>query len=199
MTKNEFITCLEDRLSSLPKEDAEKAIEYYSEMIDERIEDGLSEEEAVNDIGSIDDIVLNIVDDIALPKLIKTKVKKGRSIKAWEIVLLVLGAPVWLPILISVIAILLSIYIVLWSIVLVFYSITLSFAVAPIAGIVGMAMSCAYGNVAQGLMFLSAGLVLAGFAILFFHLSTLMAKGVIIIGKKFVLAIKRCFVKKEAA
>ena len=47
MSKTEFLTELKKALEGLPEEDIEKSLEYYSEMIDDRIEDGLSEEEAV--------------------------------------------------------------------------------------------------------------------------------------------------------
>ena len=45
MNKQEFITSLYNRLSGLPQNDIENSIEFYSEMIDDRIEEGLTEEE----------------------------------------------------------------------------------------------------------------------------------------------------------
>lgn len=52
MTKQEFLLRIRNGLAALPKEDIEKSVEYYREMIDDRMEDGLSEEEAVAAIGS---------------------------------------------------------------------------------------------------------------------------------------------------
>ena len=51
MTKQEFIIKLTLELHGLPKADIEERVGFYSEMIDDRIEAGLSEEEAVADIG----------------------------------------------------------------------------------------------------------------------------------------------------
>ena len=60
MNKPEFLEALEKRLSGLPLEDIEKSKEYYSEMIDDRVEEGLSEEEAVEALGDIESIVSEI-------------------------------------------------------------------------------------------------------------------------------------------
>ena len=56
MDKTTFLSKLEKRLKSLPEEDMQKTLEYYREMIDDRVEDGLSEEEAIADIGPIEEI-----------------------------------------------------------------------------------------------------------------------------------------------
>jgi uncharacterized membrane protein len=47
MTRVQFILELTDRLKKLPKADREKAVQYYLELIDDRIDDGMPEEEAV--------------------------------------------------------------------------------------------------------------------------------------------------------
>ena len=42
MLKNEFITVLRENLSSLPEEDLERVLDYYSEIIDDCMEDGMT-------------------------------------------------------------------------------------------------------------------------------------------------------------
>ena len=54
MTKNEFISSLGARLSGLPKDEACERLAFYSETIDDRIEEGMSEAAAVRDVGSVD-------------------------------------------------------------------------------------------------------------------------------------------------
>ena len=63
MTKREFLSRLNEGLSGLPQEDAAGRLAFYSEMIDDRIEDGLSEEEAVAGIGPVEKIVAQIIED----------------------------------------------------------------------------------------------------------------------------------------
>ena len=88
MTKHEFLLSLQDRLSGLPQDDVEERLTFYCEMIEDRMEEGLSEEEAVSAIGSVDEIAAQIVADIALAGNAKEKTKPHR---AWEIVFLALG------------------------------------------------------------------------------------------------------------
>ena len=57
MNKQEFVERLRKGLSGLPQDDIEERLTFYSEMIDDRMEEGLSEEEAVGEIGSVDDAV----------------------------------------------------------------------------------------------------------------------------------------------
>ena len=52
MNKQEFLSRLRKQLKGL--EDKEERITFYSEMIDDRMEEGLSEEEAVAAVGSLD-------------------------------------------------------------------------------------------------------------------------------------------------
>ena len=56
MNKQEFLSLLKQKLSKLPKQEIKERITFYSEMIDDRVEEGLSEEEAVLEIGNIDEI-----------------------------------------------------------------------------------------------------------------------------------------------
>ena len=47
MNKQEFLYELKGKLWALSEEEKKSSLEYYTEMIDDRMEDGLSEEEAV--------------------------------------------------------------------------------------------------------------------------------------------------------
>ena len=61
MTKLEFALELTGPLSFLPWEETEERVNFYSEMIDDRMEEGFSEEEAVAQIGSVEEIAAQIV------------------------------------------------------------------------------------------------------------------------------------------
>ena len=110
MTKTEFLDELRSRLSGLPQSDLDERLLYFREMIDDRMEDGLTEEEAVSDIGSVDEIVDHIMEETPLSKLVRENAKRTRALKAWEILLLVLGAPLWLSLILAAIAVCLSLY-----------------------------------------------------------------------------------------
>ncbi len=51
MNKEEFLNALRAGLAGLPQADIERSVQYYREMIDDRIEDGMREIDAVADIG----------------------------------------------------------------------------------------------------------------------------------------------------
>ena len=61
MDKAQFLEELKRRLSGLPQSELEERLLFYSEMIDDRVEDGLTEEEAVAGIGSVDALVEQIM------------------------------------------------------------------------------------------------------------------------------------------
>lgn len=199
MTKREFLSDLGSRLSGLPAEDAQRSLEYYSEMIDDRVDDGLSEEEAVAAIGSIEGIAGGILSDVPLTKIVKEKVLPKRKIGPWEIVLLVLGAPLWLSLILALAALVLSVYITLWAAVICLYAAVLSLGVCGAAGILGTFFLAAKGQIEAGLLLLGGGLICLGLSIPFFYLSNLAAKAVIAAGKITVTGIKRLFIRKETA
>ena len=61
MHKHEFLAQLRKGLSGLPRDDVEERLSFYSEMIDDQMEEGLSEEEAVSAAGSVDEIVAQTI------------------------------------------------------------------------------------------------------------------------------------------
>ena len=56
MNKQEFLIELKQHLKGIAPEDISGSIEYYSEMIDDAVEDGMTEEEAVASLGDMDEI-----------------------------------------------------------------------------------------------------------------------------------------------
>lgn len=57
MNKQEFLAALAEGLTGLPQADVEERLAFYGEMIDDRMEEGLTEEEAVKEAGPVQDIV----------------------------------------------------------------------------------------------------------------------------------------------
>lgn len=165
MTKQEFLKNLSDKLQGIPKEDREASLDYYSEMIDDRVEDGLTEEQAVKLMGSINDIAEKIIGEVPLEKLLKTKVSPKRKLSGAEIALLAILFPIWFPLTVTAIALGVVLYLLVWVLILLIYVIVLSFAVSGIGCIVSMIMNCMNGQVIWGFFLLGCGMVLFGLAI----------------------------------
>ena len=127
MNKKEFMSKLKRRLSVLSKAEASERLTFYSEMIDDRIEEGLSEDEAVLAIGEVDDVAAQISAEAMHLK--NTFGVKGmfKPQDKTQTLLLFLGAPLWLPLLLAALAVAASVYIVLWSLVIVLWVVELPF------------------------------------------------------------------------
>ena len=199
MSKQQFLAELRKGLSGLPQDDIEERLTFYSEMIEDRIEEGLSEEEAVSAAGTVDEIVSQVVAEIPLVKIAKERIKSKRRLSAGEIVLLALGSPIWLSLGIAAFAVILSLYISLWAVIISLWAVFASFVGCSIGGILACIIFNVGGNGASGLAMLAAGIVCAGLAIFMFYGCKAAIKGTLILTKKIAIWIKNCFIKKEEA
>ena len=199
MGKQEFLFQLRKGLSGLPQDDIEERLHFYSEMIDDRMEDGLSEEDAVAQIGSIDEIIQQITTEIPLSKLVKERIKPKRRMNAWEILLLVLGFPIWFSLLISAAAVVFSLYVSLWSVIISLWAVFVSVAACAFASVVAAVVFFIRGHIFTGISMISAVFLCVGISIFLFHGCKAASKGTVFLTKKIALGIKNCFVKKEEA
>ena len=198
MNKEAFLLALYDALHGLPVEDKERSIAYYREMIDERVEDGMSEEEAVTALGSVEDIAAEIAAEAGEERRAREQPRTRRTLRAWEIVLLALGSPVWLPLALAALVVLLAVYIVLWATVLVCYAVTASFGAAAVAGVAACVPLLLNRGVAQVLLTLGTTLICGGLAVPALFASNAAARGVAQVSKRFALWMRSLFAWKEA-
>lgn len=199
MNKQEFLEQLRKGLSGLPKNDIDERLAFYSEMIDDRMEDGIPEEAAVGEIGPVDGIVSQIIADMPLGKLVKEKITPKKKPGALEIVLLVLGSPVWLSLLIAAAAVLLSLYAVLWSLIVSLWAVCVSLAACGLAGVAAGVYFAVNGNCLTGIAAAGAGFVCAGLSVFTFFGCKAATKGVLALTGKLANRIKNRLIKKEAA
>ena len=197
MNKQEFFARLRKGLSGLPQDEIEERITFYGEMIEDGIEEGLSEEEAVAAVGSVDEIVKQTVAEIPLSKIAKERIKPKRRLKAWEIVLLVIGSPIWLSLGIAALSVILVLYVSLWAIMVSLWGVFAELVVLSVACVPISILLLANGGVASGLMTLSAGIVCAGLAIFMFFGCREATKGILAFTKEITVWIKNCFIKRE--
>ena len=197
MTKSEFLEQLRGRLNGLPQSDLEERLNFYGEMIDDRVEDGLSEEDAVAAVGSVDEIAEQIVKDTPLAKLVKEKITPKRALKSWEIVLIAVGSPIWFSLLVAAFAVMISIYVTIWSLIVSLWATGISLAVAFLGGLLGGLVFIISHDFTFGFALIGAGLVCAGLSIFMFFGCKAATKGAVILTKKIASGIKHLFVKKE--
>ena len=194
MNKSEFLEALKSKLQGLPEDDLQERLSFYEEAINDRMDEGMSEEEAVAELGSVDDVVTEIVGETSLVKLVKERIKPKRKIKAWEIVLLALGFPLWFPLCLTALILLLVAYLLVWVMVIVVYSVEISLAASSVAGLIGIFIYISQGQ--SPLLPLGIFIMCAGAAILLFFGCIYFTKITIVLLKKILLAIKAAFIKK---
>lgn len=199
MTKSEFLSSLRENLHGLSEEDIKKSLDYYSEMIDDRIEDGMTEEEAVVDVGTPDECANAILMDMPLSKVVKAKIKKERSVKWWEILLIVLGAPLWFPLLMAVLSVVFAVVVTLFSVVVVFAACVIVLVVCGLFFVAVGIWELFRAMLASGLFGIGIGLAAIGCGILATLLVILAVKFSIWLLKAFARLIKSLFISKGDA
>lgn len=167
MTKTDFLVELRKKLQALPPKDAEDRLKFYTEMIEDRIEDGLAEEDAVAAVGSIDEIAAQIIEDFSPDSKIQST-KTKRKFKTWEIVLLILGSPIWASLLIAAIAVVFSLYVLLWAINISLWAIFGGLAGSSLGCIAGGILFMIRGHIYSGIALIAGSMICAGFAIFSF-------------------------------
>ncbi|MBQ4119679.1 MAG: DUF1700 domain-containing protein [Clostridia bacterium] len=197
MSKQEFLAKLRRELSGLPQDDIEERLIFYNEMIEDRIEDGLSEEDAVAAVGSVSEIVKQIVLDTPLSKIAKERIKPKRRMTALEIVLLVLGSPIWLSLLFAVIAVIFAVYVSLWSVIISLWAVFGSLIACVFGGIAGGIIIAITNNTLTGIAVIGAGILCAGLTIFMFYGCELASKGILMLTKKIAIWVKNCVRGKE--
>ena len=188
MDKHTFLAQLRNALSALPQQEAEERISFYNEMIDDFMEEGLSEEEAVSRIGSAESISAQILGEASSAK----ETKQKRKFKAWEIVLLIVGSPLWFSLGIAAVSIAFSLYVSVWAVIVSLWAVFGALAASGFGCVIGGAILALNGQSWQGVSLIGAGLVCAGLSVFFFYGCKAITKGT-------VWLTKRCFTKKEGA
>ncbi len=165
MSKADFLRLLERALAQLSEEERQKNLEYYSELLDDMMEEGMTEAEATAKLGSPNQIAQSILQEMPLGKLVSTRMKPKSGWTPLAIVLAVVGSPVWVPLLLATVAIVLAVFVSIWALGFAAVAVVLGLAVAVVATPI-IAIRAAVMTLPLGLMLLGAGLVLLGLCVL---------------------------------
>ena len=168
MKKREFLQRLSKRLSVLPEEEQARSIRYYNEMLEDYMEDGIPEEEAVAKVGDVDAIADQILRDNAsfeeAPPF-EAKPNAAKNNRGLIIVLAILGFPIWFSILTSFFSIVFSIISGLFGIIISLFAVPIGLAGGAVGGILMSPVLFCTGNILKGFISLGGGLICAALAI----------------------------------
>lgn len=188
MTKQEFLSRLRLGLSDLPKNEIDERVSFYNEMIDDRTEEGLSESEAVDAVGSVEEIIKQIAADFAP--------QTNKKLKTGAVVLLAVSSPLWASLLIAAFAVALSLYVSIWAVVI---SLWACFAVCAVCAPGGVVLGFTYifsGNPLTGVTSLGLGAFSAGLAIFLFFGCKELTRLTVLLSKKAFTLVRHFFSKK---
>ncbi len=197
MTKHEFLTRLQTALSALPREEAQKTIDYYAEIIDDAVEDGGEEAAVIANLGSIDDIAEKIIHDTPAREFTLENIKK-RNWNAVTLTLLALGSPIWIALLLAAAAVVFSLYVSVWAIVFSLFATTAALALSGVIFLVASPFLLPTA-VPKALLLFGMALVSAGAAIFLFYLSTYCTKQLVRLTGFICRKIKHFFMKQGGA
>ncbi len=174
MDKKTFLTKLTKALSFMDPAERDRTVQYYREIVEDRIEDGLREEEAVAEMEPVAEIAARLRAENGLPP----EKKRPR----WVTALLIAGSPLWFPLLLAAGCVFFALFITAWAVVLSLFSVTAALALCLILGVGCLFLLLANGYPLTGLFLLGGGLLCAALGIALFvpvlALSKLITHGV---------------------
>ena len=203
MTKQEFLRRLEERLAGVPQEERAERLSFYGEMIDDRMEEGLTEEEAVAGISPVAEIAPAVTetpasadeaDLYAAPPDASREAAAKPKRSTGDILLLILGFPLWFPLLTVVFVLLFSLWVIALSLWAAFITVIVSAAGSLVLGV----WQILRGDTLPGLAALGAGLVLGGIAVFWYYACKAHTNGIAGLTRKTLSAVKSFFGRKES-
>ena len=204
MNKRKFLSKLSDKLANLPHSDAQDRLNFYSEMIDDLIEEGLTEEQAVLKVGNADDIAREIVTDDSFNDILEEKLEpKKNTTKGWQLALLIIGSPIWFSLLVAFFAVAFSLVVTLFavsiSLIAVLWAVFGSLIACAIASVIYCFILIFTGNALTGFATLGAGLVCGGLSIFLYYGCKYFTKTITVLSKKIISLIKTLINKRRKA
>ena len=194
MYKYEFLTALRQQLVGLPKEDIEERVSFYEEMINDRMDEGKSEQEAFAEIGTVEDVVKQIASETNFVRLVVHKMTPKRSLRGWEVAIIIATFPFWFPLVVTSFALAFVGFVLIWTLVIVTYSVDISLWAGSALSGFSFAMTLMNGE--PNYMMLGACVAALGGAILMIfgcYGSTRLTIG---LTKRMMIGIKSAFIRK---
>lgn len=191
MIRADFFKILKKSLESISKEERDKFITYYEEIIEDYKENGLTEEEALTTIGNPQNIANDILNEQGA---MAVKIPSSNS-NILNILLLILGFPLWGSLLLAGALIIISAYIVIWCIPLITGVSSIAFFFASLVSIIGTPFMM-FDILEVGIVQLGARIASIGISVLLAFLTIFLSKRFMHITKNFTFRLYKILNKK---
>lgn len=116
-----------------------------------------------------------------------------------KLTLIILGSPLWLSLLIAILAIVISVFSVLCAAIISLWACFGAAVASAFAGIIGGIILAFTGYLPSGIALIAAALVCGGLSFFFFFGCKAATCSILLATKKIMIWLKKSFIKKEAA
>lgn len=160
MNKETFLTKLTEALSFLEPAERDRTVQYYREILEDQIEEGTCEEDAVAGMEPVEEIAARF-------RAENTPASKEKR-SGWTTAFVIAGFPLWFPLLLAAAAVFLSLLAAFWAIALSLFVLTAALSFCLPAGIGCLLLMLSGGYPLTGVFLLGACLVCAALGIALF-------------------------------
>lgn len=189
MNKKQFLAALKRKLRKMSREEIERTLSYYEEIIADKIDGGMTERNAVASLGDLDTIAATIRGEEAVKD---AKVRTHASLAPWVILLLVLGFPLWIGLAGGALGIFIGFLAVMFALFVSFVAIMAALLAGGVVELAKAVFLIGTGGW-QTLISLGAGILLVGVGILLTLAVKPVAQGLWKVVKLPFVGLKRIF------
>lgn len=193
MNKQEYLAQLRAALACLPEGEIEESVAFYTEMIDDRVADGLTEEEATAQLDDPKAAARAIVADLPVVPRTVVRTKQRNRVLYWTLV--ILGSPLWLTLLFAAGMLVLAGLLTIWCLILGLWLLAAGLLAGGPLGIGVCLWALAVGQPAYGVFELGSGLLCFGLGLFCLHGAVAASKTLMQVSRQWIAKAKAPFVK----
>ncbi|MDR1669247.1 MAG: DUF1700 domain-containing protein [Oscillospiraceae bacterium] len=165
MSRSEFMWGLANALAGLPQSEITRITEYYDEIFTEAIDEGKTEEEICESLGSPDDIAERVRAEMAFVRAEQKPDAKSMN----AVLLLIIGLfalPIGIPVAVALVSVMFGLFAAVVAIVAAFGAVVIAVGAAGLACMVTGIAAFGAGEPWFGIAFIGASLLLFGLSVL---------------------------------
>lgn len=193
MNKQEYLAQLRAALACLPEGEIEESVTFYTEMIDDRVADGLTEEEATAQLDDPKAAARAIIADLPVVPRAVVRTKQRNRALYWTLV--ILGSPLWLTLLLAAGMLVLAGLLTIWCLILGLWLLAAGLLAGGPLGIGVCLWALAVGQPAYGVFELGSGLLCFGLGLFCLHGAVAASKTLMQVSRQWIAKAKAPFVK----
>ena len=170
-----------------PDFELQETLDYYNEIIDDKIESGMSEEEAIFSLGKVDEILKEMIYEMPITSILNSRIKPKPELNKIQmffisLVMLIGALPVFI--------VLFSLYLSIWAVIGSLYFTNFVMLLSSLLCIMSFVFHLFMRNWSQSMLSVGLFFLTAGLSILMFYGMNFVSVYLVDISKKYMRWIK---------